>query len=123
MEALFIKAESDWYYVAEGELTDMEIHKKTIALKKAKAEISKKHMPHLILPRIGATNIRLPKTQPTTSKRCISWRIAMDEQEKRVVPCASEKTTGVQGSEGRTLPPIKVQIKPPPVKPPKEDEK
>ena len=51
MEALFIKAESDWYYVAEGELTDMEIHKKTIALKKAKAEISKKHMPHLILPR------------------------------------------------------------------------
>jgi hypothetical protein len=47
----------------------------------------------------------------------------MDEQEKRVVACPNEKTTEVQRSEGRTLPPIKVQIKPPPVKPPKEDKK
>lgn len=51
LEGLFIKAESDWYYVSEGLLTDEQIHKKTIGLKKAKADIVKKHMSSLVLPR------------------------------------------------------------------------
>jgi hypothetical protein len=32
----------------------------------------------------------------------------------------AEDGKNIQAGEGRTLPPIKVQIKPPPVKPPKQ---
>lgn len=51
LENLFIQSESDWYYVAEGTLTNEEIHKKLIALKKRKSQIVKKCMAVLVLPR------------------------------------------------------------------------
>jgi len=51
LENHFIRSESDWYYVAEGTLTNEEIHKKLISLKKRKSQIVKKCMAVLVLPR------------------------------------------------------------------------
>ncbi len=51
LENLFIRAESDWYYVAEGSLSDEDIHKKMIVLKKGKADIVRKRMASRMLPR------------------------------------------------------------------------
>ncbi len=50
LEGLFIRAESDWYYVAEGLLTDEDIHKKRIALKKDKNDTLKRSMSSVVLP-------------------------------------------------------------------------
>jgi hypothetical protein len=51
LESQFIKAECDLYYVAEGMLTEEEIHKKTMAIKKAKLDVVKKHFLSIVLPR------------------------------------------------------------------------
>lgn len=51
LEGLFIRSESDWYYVAEGTLTNENIHKKLISLKKRKSQIVKKCISVLVLPR------------------------------------------------------------------------
>jgi len=51
LEGQFVKAESDWYYVAEGMLTEEEIHKKTMAIKKGKLDVVKKHLSSMVLPR------------------------------------------------------------------------
>ena len=50
LERLFVKAESDWYYIAEGILTNEHIHKKTVAIKKGKLDIVGSHFSTLVLP-------------------------------------------------------------------------
>jgi hypothetical protein len=51
LERQFIKAESDWYNVAEGMLTEEEIHRKTMAIKKGKLDTANKHLSAMVLPR------------------------------------------------------------------------
>ncbi len=51
LEGLFVKTESDWYYVAEGMLTEEEIHKKTVAIKRGKLDVVQKHLATIVLPR------------------------------------------------------------------------
>ncbi len=51
LEGQFIKAESDWYYVAEGALTEEDIHKKTMAIKKGKLDVVRKYFISIVLPR------------------------------------------------------------------------
>jgi hypothetical protein len=44
----------------------------------------------------------------------------MTEERRNIKGVESRR---LQESEGRTLPPIKVQVKPPPMKPPKKEKK